>query len=438
MLILPEINNKFNIESQILKIVKNDSNYKNYDDTKYKDLIEFINAEAKKCNIEITNVFDKQNDLAKKILEKFKNHNDIKIKNFFKELLPQISVKFPQYFTDINKLDSNIFEAQIDKFYKNFHKELIYSRKDFKNEIDYLKIVGNSYYERFKTEAGEVNLNGINSKTIESQFKEYTKLLSILKNDLLSIQEKIKTLQEAQLVLSALSATFGITAGVLAIASFFCPPLATLSSLFSMSTIVCGIISSILKSRVHSLNLKVLKIINNIKNLEKFNFQWFGIAEYIEFAALTFSGIKELISMNWPKKFFDNNIPNPVSSFISAAIDISSIVESVEQIRKTIENQKNIYKKTIEINNYLKNIESIKWSVVDETPQTAPYEEGGTGGKNLKYKNLKTQEIFTLEELLSYSKIKLNLLGLTKVYNSSLKEWYIKTLPNKILIDNLG
>ena len=194
MLILPEINNKFNIESQILKIVKNDSNYKNYDDTKYKDLIEFINAEAKKCNIEITNVFDKQNDSAKKILEKFKNHNDIKIKNFFKELLPQISVKFPQYFTDINKLDSNIFEAQIDKFYKNFHKELIYSRKDFKNEIDYLKIVGNSYYERFKTEAGEVNLNGINSKTIESQFKEYTKLLSILKNDLLSIQEKINIL----------------------------------------------------------------------------------------------------------------------------------------------------------------------------------------------------------------------------------------------------
>ncbi|GAA8715580.1 hypothetical protein oki361_20040 [Helicobacter pylori] len=64
--------------------------------------------------------------------------------------------------------------------------------------------------------------------------------------------------------------------------------------------------------------------------------------------------------MNWPKKFFDNNIPNPVSSFIGAAIDISSIVESVEQIRKTIENQKNIYKKTIEINNYLKNIESIK------------------------------------------------------------------------------
>ena len=48
-----------------------------------------------------------------------------------------------------------------------------------------------------------------------------------------------------------------------------------------------------------------------------------------------------------------------------------------------------------------------------------------------------TQEIFTLEKLLSYTKIQLNLLVLTKVYNPNLKEWYIKTLPNKILIDNL-
>jgi hypothetical protein len=36
--------------------------------------------------------------------------------------------------------------------------------------------------------------------------------------------------------------------------------------------------------------------------------------------------------------------------------------------------------------------------------------------------NLKTQEIFTLEQLLSYTKIQLNLLGLTKVYNPDLKE----------------
>ncbi len=52
--------------------------------------------------------------------------------------------------------------------------------------------------------------------------------------------------------------------------------------------------------------------------------------------------------------------------------------------------------------------------------------------------NLETQEIFTIEKLLSYTKIQLNLLGLTKVYNPNLKERYIKALSNKILIDNLG
>lgn len=52
--------------------------------------------------------------------------------------------------------------------------------------------------------------------------------------------------------------------------------------------------------------------------------------------------------------------------------------------------------------------------------------------------NFEAQEIFTIEKLLFYAKIQLNLLDLTKVYNPDLKEWYIKTLPNKILIDNLG
>ena len=36
--------------------------------------------------------------------------------------------------------------------------------------------------------------------------------------------------------------------------------------------------------------------------------------------------------------------------------------------------------------------------------------------------NFETQEIFTIEKLLSYTKIKLNLLDLTKVYNPDLKE----------------
>ena len=436
MLTTPEIKTISNLETKISKVVKNISNYNDYD-ANQKELIDFINLEAKKCNIDINNIFDKQNDSAKKILEKFKNNNDEKIKMFFKELLIKISIKFPQYSIDIKKI-SNVetFNAEINKFYGNFKKELVYSRKDFKTQAKILKEIGNSYYERFKTEVGEVNLNGINSKTIENQFKEYTKLLSIIKNELLPLQEKIKKLQEARTILIALSASFGITAAAFSFASIFCPPLAALASTFSIASIECGLISSKLKKTISNINIKVLKIIQNIKVFEKFNFEWFGTREYVEFANLLISGIREIISTAFPHPFL--NLTGGILSLIGASLDIKSCIESIEEIRKTIENQQNIYKKTIEINAYLKAIEHVKWSVVDETKQTASYEKGGVGGKNLKFKNLKTQEIFTLETLLSYSKIKLNLLGLTKVYNSKLKEWYIKTLPNKILIDNLG
>ena len=123
---------------------------------------------------------------------------------------------------------------------------------------------------------------------------------------------------------------------------------------------------------------------------------------------------------------------------LNAAFDIKSCIDTTNDLKNTIENQKITYKKMYQINDYLSKAKLVKWVVVDETKQTDEYWRGGIGGKNLKFKNLETKKIFTLEELLSYTKMKLNLLGLTKVYNSHLKEWYIKTLPNKSLMDNLG
>lgn len=437
MLNLYEIKKNSSIETTILKIIENKSNSSEYD-IKYKTLIDFISSEAKKCNINIENVFNKQSDSTKNILEKFKNNNDKKIQTFFKELLVKISIKFPEYSKNIKKLEnSEIFESQVNNFYTNFKKELVYTRKDFKTELKFLKEVGNSYYERFKTEVGEVNLNGINSKTIESQFKEYTELLSIMKNELLPIQDKIKNLQKAKTIIIALSATFGITAGGLSIASFFCPALAPIAFSFGIASATCGVVSSVLQGVISRLNSKIAKIIESIKTFEKFNYQWFGLPDVLALGNTFLGATQDLLSYFFPTKIW-NGISSGVFSLIQASFDIKSCIDSVEEMRKTIENQKAVYKKTVEINTYLKSIEHVKWSVVDETKQTAPYEKGGIGGKNLKFKNLKTQEIFTLETLLSYSKIKLNLLGLTKVYNSKLKEWYIKTLPNKILIDNLG
>lgn len=86
MLTIPEIKTISNFETQISKVVKNISNYNDYD-ANQKELIDFISLEAKKCNINVENIFNKRSDSAKKILEKFKNNNDEKIKIFLKNCL---------------------------------------------------------------------------------------------------------------------------------------------------------------------------------------------------------------------------------------------------------------------------------------------------------------------------------------------------------------
>ena len=82
MLVLNEIKTIENIETKISKVIKNVVNYNDYEN--HKDLLNFIENEAKKYNINLNDVFNKQSDSSRKILEKFKSNNDKRIKNFFK------------------------------------------------------------------------------------------------------------------------------------------------------------------------------------------------------------------------------------------------------------------------------------------------------------------------------------------------------------------
>lgn len=65
MLTIPEIKTISNLETKISKVIKNISNYNDYD-ANQKELIDFINLEAKKCNINVENIFNKRSDSAKK------------------------------------------------------------------------------------------------------------------------------------------------------------------------------------------------------------------------------------------------------------------------------------------------------------------------------------------------------------------------------------
>ncbi|MCU9938752.1 hypothetical protein NWQ34_03890 [Mycoplasmopsis felis] len=80
----------------------------------------------------------------------------------------------------------------------------------------------------------------------------------------------------------------------------------------------------------------------------------------------------------------------------------------------------------INMNNKVDSIKEVEWVVINENPKTDYYFNGGAGGKNLVFKNLKTNEEKTLNEMLSLSNLKLEKYNMVKIFNSKLNEWYIR------------
>ncbi|TDV24495.1 hypothetical protein BCF59_0468 [Mycoplasmopsis mustelae] len=149
-----------------------------------------------------------------------------------------------------------------------------------------------------------------------------------------------------------------------------------------------------------------------------------------------YSGLKEGLK-NLRKGFFWQ-IPG-------IALDIADITISVNEIigLNNESSRINSYLQNLEnwlnlISQNLENIKKVEWVVVKETPQTAPYNKGGIGGRNEVFKNLKTGEILTIDEMLKQPDWKLYSWGLKKVFNPRLNVWYIRKLPNHTKKDNLG
>ncbi|WP_134110275.1 hypothetical protein [Mycoplasmopsis mustelae] len=90
------------------------------------------------------------------------------------------------------------------------------------------------------------------------------------------------------------------------------------------------------------------------------------------------------------------------------------------------------------MSNKIDTLREVGWVVINETPQTDYYWRGGKGGKNTVFKNLKTGEILTIDEMIQKTDLELYILGLKKVFNPKLNEWYIRKLPNHTKKDNLG
>ncbi|MGZ9762930.1 hypothetical protein ACXYRK_02055 [Mycoplasma sp. AC1221] len=142
---------------------------------------------------------------------------------------------------------------------------------------------------------------------------------------------------------------------------------------------------------------------------------------------------------------FASKLVKAIPSITFTGIDLASLGVSIDELNKlnkeTVEIQKfllNLTSKLNEINKYLDDIRKIEWVVMKETVQTDSYENGGTGGRNLLFKNLKTGEFKTIDQMLSVLEWQLYEWGLQKVYNPAKNIWYIRKLPNKTKLDNLG
>ncbi|VEU76203.1 hypothetical protein [Mycoplasmopsis columboralis] len=124
-----------------------------------------------------------------------------------------------------------------------------------------------------------------------------------------------------------------------------------------------------------------------------------------------------------------------VFTLITTSFDLAEQNKRIDKIKNV---SSDIGDEIIRLGQLINNYKKVEWVVIDETPQTDYYNNGGHGGRNLVFKNLETNEIKTLGQMLNEPEWKLKLWRLAKVYNSKLGIWYIKKLPNSIKEDNLG
>ncbi|VEU74642.1 Uncharacterised protein [Mycoplasmopsis citelli] len=143
---------------------------------------------------------------------------------------------------------------------------------------------------------------------------------------------------------------------------------------------------------------------------------------------------------NFPIKWYDkflNSLKKGVEfkalGLLSLGNDIIAILlnrgeeAKTEQALKYIQNKENELKNILEdLNKKIESWEEEKWVVINETHQTNDYSCGGRGGRNLIFRNTKTNEEKTIDQMLRYSKEELKVWGSSKSTSSQKRMIYKK------------
>ncbi|OAB48753.1 hypothetical protein [Mycoplasmopsis gallinarum] len=322
------------------------------------------------------------------------------------------------------------------KFTDKIKVTLIETKERIKNQEKYVQ---SNSIERVNTEGNlKININKEEptSKEIFYQKTQIEKQIEWIRKNEKNEIEDIKKIEISIAVLKGLRVTNDIFGCALELFSFFFPPtkivdLANKSMGAGLDLIILFLEDLIeyKKNTVERLRKFLLKpfdlFTNNFGTISK------QVVLFLD-KTKTFKRLPERVA-NWFGYFQTFN------TFFSVKEDIDSIGDSIDNINKLNEVEIEVME---QINSLKFSIEQLKstttFVVIGETPQTDKYNKGGKGGKNIWFKNVKTNKNYSLEDMLLMTNEELYLYNLKKVYNSKLDEWYIRTLPNDTKKDNLG
>ncbi|MCU9934594.1 hypothetical protein NWE61_05840 [Mycoplasmopsis felis] len=360
---------------------------------------------------------------------RFQNLTDSELENLLLNSIKKLDI-------DITKKNELIFKLNTDKkflkeninLFKNKSIENITSyKKEFNKEVKNNKLrikkerIKIDSYKNYYINAG----SEYDSKIIYAEINKLKEEYSTIYNNIIQYQEDLLKIEELSKILNSIQIALGLAQAALYIVSIFTGGITgILSGLLTAASISIG-----LYQKYQLYQKAKLEII-----LKEFNDK-----NYVH-NMLTNSFFYNIFTKNleslFPKKLQSHF--SGIANIISIGFSADSLWNDIQSIRNRSKIIFDFYEKVNLNHKRLLNLKSItKFVVVNETEQYGEYNQGGFGGRNLIFKNIHTDEEYTLNELLNKDYLFLYYNNLT-VVNDKTKGKYIRTLPNYSLKDNLN
>ncbi|WXA52022.1 hypothetical protein RRG58_07290 [Mycoplasmopsis cynos] len=360
---------------------------------------------------------------------RFQNLTDSELENLLLNSIKKLDI-------DITKKNELIFKLNTDKkflkeninLFKNKSIENIISyKKEFNKEVKNNKLRVKK--ERIKIDNDKnyyINAGSeYDSKIIYAEINKLKEEYSTIYNNIIQYQEDLLKIEELSKILNSIQIALGLAQAALYIVSIFTGgTTGILGGLLTAASISIG-----LYQKYQLYQKAKLEII-----LKEFNDK-----NYVH-NMLTNSFFYNIFTKNleslFPKKLQSHF--SGIANIISIGFSADSLWNDIQSIRNRSKIIFDFYEKVNLNHKRLLNLKSItKFVVVNETEQYGEYNQGGFGGRNLIFKNIHTDEEYTLNELLNKDYLFLYYNNLT-VVNDKTKGKYIRTLPNYSLKDNLN